>query len=73
MPVRPLASATTRRCAATCRSAVPTVSLPPPLWFEAADTPWSCLREAKPRLLLSTDRCGECAGWAPKTGPRTRR
>jgi hypothetical protein len=73
MLVRPLASPTNRRCAATCRSAVPTVTLPPPVWFEAENTPWSCVRDAKPRLLLSTERCLDCARWEAKPAASERR
>jgi hypothetical protein len=66
MALRPLAFANIRRCAATCRSSVATVSLPPPLWYEADKTPWSCVRDPKPRILTSTERCAHCAGWQPR-------
>jgi hypothetical protein len=52
-----------RRRAANCRWATPTVLLPAPLWFDAETHPWSCVRDAAPRTLLTTDGCGVCPRW----------
>jgi hypothetical protein len=69
MPVRPLASAKIHRCAATCCSAVPTVSLPPPAWFEAENAPWACVHDTTPRVLASTEHCATCDRWKPRLHP----
>jgi hypothetical protein len=46
-----------------CRWATPTLFLPAPLWFDAGSCPWSCRRDAVPRIVSSTDRCATCARW----------
>ena len=51
------------RCAANCRWAMPTLFLRPPLWLEAEDYPWSCVRDETPRVLSSTDVCATCPDW----------
>lgn len=73
MPVRPLASANVRRSASTCRSAVPTLSLPLPMWCEAENAPWACARDARPRVLASTEPCADCGRWQPRDRVRERR
>ena len=52
-----------RHSAATCRWATPTLMLYAPLWFEAENSPWSCLRDAAPRTLITTDGCQMCPRW----------
>ena len=52
--------------AATCRWATPTVDLPAPAWLEAADRPWSCLRDGTPHPLESTEGCNSCDRWEPR-------
>ena len=50
----------------TCRWARLTVRLPYPLWLDAEDKPWSCMRDDAPRPLDDTDPCHECARWEPR-------
>lgn len=54
--------------ARTCRWAVPTLFLPPPIWMGAWDAPWVCLQNAQPRLLDSTEVCAACPRWEPLAG-----
>ena len=56
----------TRRGASTCRWAAPTLLLPAPIWFEAEDSPWTCLRDAAPRALETTNPCAICQRWEPR-------
>ena len=58
--------------AATCRWAVPTLFLPPPIWMGAWDTPWTCLRNARPRMLETTDVCASCPRWEAPASPTRR-
>jgi len=51
--------------AANCRWAVPTLFLAPPAWIDASDRPWTCVRDAVPREMETTDACGECVRWEP--------
>ena len=55
-----------QRRAANCRWATPTLMLPAPLWFDAENSPWSCVRDAAPRVLFSTDACEICSRWEPR-------
>ena len=56
--------------AANCRWAVPTLFLPPPIWMVAWDAPWTCLRNARPRVLENTELCATCPRWeAPAAAP----
>ena len=50
-------------CAANCHWATPTLFLRPPLWLDAEDCPWSCVRESAPRVLATTDVCAACPHW----------
>jgi hypothetical protein len=52
-----------RHQAANCRWAAPTLMLPAPLWFDAENSPWSCVRDAAPRALITTDACEACPRW----------
>ena len=69
MTLRPVAEApisalvSSRRSAATCRWATPTLTLAAPLWFDAENSPWSCVRGAGPRLMITTDGCEMCPRW----------
>jgi hypothetical protein len=58
--------------ASTCRWAVPTLFLAPPIWFYAWDAPWTCVRRGAARVLGSADQCCGCPGWEPAAvrGPR---
>jgi hypothetical protein len=55
----------TRRAAANCRHALPTLFLAAPDWADATDRPWSCRRGAGVRELESTEVCETCAFWQP--------
>jgi hypothetical protein len=46
-----------------CRWAEPTLYLPMPYWLEAWDTPWTCHRDASPRLIAASDQCAMCPRW----------
>jgi hypothetical protein len=55
---------------ARCRWITPTVLLDAPYWVEAEASPWTCLRDATPRPLATTEECATCprfeaAGPAP--------
>jgi hypothetical protein len=56
----------TCRNAANCRWAVSTLSLNQPLWLEAWNSPWSCVRQVQTRALHTTDECGVCPHWQPR-------
>ena len=56
----------TMHSATTCRWAMPTLFLQPPLWLQATDYPWSCTRDIEPRPLLTTDECQSCPRWQPQ-------
>jgi hypothetical protein len=49
--------------AGNCRQAVPTVSLSAPVWWEADDCPWTCVREGTLRTLETTEVCADCTYW----------
>jgi hypothetical protein len=55
-----------QRSASNCRWATPTLFLPAPFWFDAEACPWSCLRDAAPRVLGTTDPCATCPRWEPQ-------
>ena len=52
--------------AANCRWAKATLFLPPPFWLEAWDCPWTCTRDAIPRVLETTQPCAGCPRWEPR-------
>jgi hypothetical protein len=52
-----------RQSAVTCRWAQPTLFLGPPLWLDAQDTPWTCVRDTTPQPLDSTGVCADCRRW----------
>ena len=54
---------TSQRRASNCRWATPTLFLPAPFWFDAEGYPWSCLRDAAPCILTTTDPCATCPRW----------
>ena len=64
---RGLTASGARMNAATCRWATPTLLLDSPLWIDAERSPWTCVREGKPRVLESTEPCEHCASWEPRT------
>jgi len=49
--------------ASNCRWAVPTLFLSKPLWWEAEQCPWACVREPTPHVLQSTEVCATCPQW----------
>jgi len=58
--------------AGNCRWAVPTLFLDEPIWADATDRPWSCVRDETPYELESTERCRNCVRWEPRaTAPMT--
>lgn len=64
---RPVAStANGSRSASTCRWAMPTLFLQAPFWFESEHAPWTCLRDAAPQVLTSTEPCALCPRWEPR-------
>jgi hypothetical protein len=60
---RPIAR---QRSASNCRWATPTLFLRAPFWFDAEACPWTCLRDAAPRVLSTTDPCATCPRWEPR-------
>jgi len=61
-----------KRCAASCRWAVPTLFQPDPMWLESWNRPWTCVREALPHALETTDTCVMCRRWETREEPVTR-
>ena len=61
------------RSAASCRWAIPTVFLPPPLWLSAEDCPWTCILTGVPHVLRTTERCRSCPQWEPYVAERPAR
>lgn len=57
---------TDRHGATNCQWATPTLLLQPPLWLEASGRPWSCLRDAGPFILDTTEICATCPRWEPQ-------
>jgi hypothetical protein len=53
----------TTRSAANCRWAESTLYMAGPLWLDAWDFPWTCMRDRTPRLLETTDECATCPRW----------
>jgi len=49
----------------TCRFARQTIRMPYPIWLDADDKPWTCLRDAQPRPLEDTSVCHDCPRWRP--------
>jgi hypothetical protein len=62
-----------RQSAATCRWAVATVSLPSPTWLDAEASPWTCVRDATARVLVTTEQCADCGRWEPRVTATDRR
>jgi hypothetical protein len=55
----------TTHWAVTCRWAVPTAFLPPPFWFDAESSPWTCTHGSAPSVLCTTETCACCSCWQP--------
>jgi hypothetical protein len=55
-----------RKHAANCRWGTPTLFLSGPLWLEAWDAPWTCVRDVTPCLIDTTEACATCARWEPR-------
>jgi hypothetical protein len=49
----------------TCRWGTPTLFLPWPLWYEATQHEWSCIRGATARVLIDPTICRTCPYWSP--------
>lgn len=58
--------------AANCGWAVATLFMPEPMWLDAQDCPWTCLRDPQARPLETTVECATCARWEafPERDPR---
>lgn len=59
-----------KRDAASCEWGTPTLFLPAPLWLSAWDSPWTCVRDATPQILGTTEKCATCARWRPRRRDR---
>lgn len=59
----------TRRSVQTCHWGTPTLFLPWPLWYDASQHEWSCLRGGRPRVLRDPSVCRTCAYWAAAERP----
>ncbi len=57
---------TQKQTASTCKWARPTMSMPRPIWLEAWDRPWTCVREGAPHTLETTEPCDDCPNWVPQ-------
>ena len=53
-----------------CRWIGPTLFLPYPYWIAAEQEPWSCLRDAEPRPLATTEDCRGCRRWESNVDAR---
>ena len=53
------------RHASACRWGVPTLLLRAPYWWQTTESPWTCVREATPRVLETTEECVACPHWEP--------
>jgi hypothetical protein len=53
----------------TCHWLTPTRIMPHPFCYEAAEKPWTCLRDGRPRALTCGELvdCAHCARWEPRT------
>jgi hypothetical protein len=49
-----------RQSATTCRWSTPTLFMATPYWLEAETSPWTCVRDAAPRVLALADECRTC-------------
>jgi hypothetical protein len=56
-----------QQTASTCRWARPTLFFDAPLWFDAENRPWTCVRDAAPNALSTTEACASCPRWEPRT------
>jgi hypothetical protein len=59
----------------TCHWLTPTRIMPHPFCFEADASPWSCLRDGRPRPLNAAElsRCATCSRWESRTLDATKR
>lgn len=51
-----------------CRWGVPTIQLPWPFWYAAADDAWTCTCNGVPRILHDPDVCHACRRWTSRAG-----
>ena len=49
----------------TCRWGTPTLFLGWPLWYEASQHEWSCVRGDAVRVLVDPVMCRTCPHWSP--------
>ena len=49
----------------TCRWGSPTLFLQWPLWYEASQHEWSCIRGQAARVLVDPAICRTCPYWSP--------
>jgi hypothetical protein len=54
---------TSSKHTSTCRWAIPTLFLNPPIWLYAWDASWTCVHDGEPRVLGSTECCATCGLW----------
>ena len=54
--------------AANCKWARPTIEVPSPVWLDAEQSPWTCVRTGTPIVLDSTEPCAACSHWAEDDG-----
>ncbi len=59
----------------SCHWLTPTRIMPHPFSCEAADKPWTCLRDKAPHALCSEElaRCARCPRWERRTLDDTKR
>jgi SAM-dependent methyltransferase len=60
------------RHASNCRWAMPTLFLPAPYWWDAEAYPWTCVREAVPRILETKEVCTDCPYWEARRKAETK-
>ena len=51
-----------------CRFGLPTMLLPWPFWYAAADDEWTCACNGVPRILHDASVCAMCRRWQPFEG-----
>jgi hypothetical protein len=61
--------------AVTCHWLTPTRIMPHPFCLDAATSPWTCLRDGRPRALsmAALHNCVACPRWEPRSLDSTKR
>jgi hypothetical protein len=60
-----------RRAVQTCRWGTPTLFLPWPSWYDAADYHWSCVRHHAIHVIAEPAMCEMCPHWTPGSSAAT--